>query len=387
MGLQMHEPPKYQLSRSDVWRMVAERADLTTLLTLRKTSRAIRTLIGTYEESLCLKAALNTFPERIILRLNKTPNEATTFEWLADLVPRFLASALVDRVRFRFVDKPPRYIRCGIAAADPKGDPVRDRVAAGWRLAIRLSDTLKRVERDPKHTLEKKPKNWRSRLPEMHVKEVFAAGKEKYNQKTKFDTPIFKVVRRFFGGLSYKEIHELRLLNWYLAESISRVFLSEEVRSEKFHEEMQVTMRELEYFVFWRICRDGPLFYWQQWWEDRYDPTAKSMAEKIVKEMRTCTKDELKMGIQLGVTIRHCARPPGLPQTATDSVGFMKGYCENVYVLDTKEFDLKDPIYERIAYRTDMRPKMDNPVHLENPAGTFTHTEDRTRIAAFCFWE
>ncbi|KAL1394053.1 hypothetical protein HDK64DRAFT_261701 [Phyllosticta capitalensis] len=137
--------------------LIFECCDIDSLLALRLTCRAFRTLITTYESTIVQAVARSTFPGcKLILR---PPQDADpqkppyNLKWLTGLIPQFLATIIVDRHRYCGAPLP---MLDGIPAEDEIGDEIRDHVARGFRILEALSLIAQYVEETPDSKIESK---------------------------------------------------------------------------------------------------------------------------------------------------------------------------------------------------------------------------------------
>ncbi|KAK7529831.1 uncharacterized protein J3D65DRAFT_159399 [Phyllosticta citribraziliensis] len=143
--------------------LIFESCDIDSLLALRLTCRAFRTLITTYESTIVQAVARSTFPGcKLILRppqaqdQDQDPDPQTSpydLKWLTGLIPQFLAAIIVDRHRYCGAPLP---MLDGIPAEDEIGDEIRQHVAHGFRILEALSLIAQYVEETPDSKIESK---------------------------------------------------------------------------------------------------------------------------------------------------------------------------------------------------------------------------------------
>ncbi|KAI9880348.1 MAG: hypothetical protein M1830_003959 [Pleopsidium flavum] len=121
---------------------VIESTDITTLLNLCLTSKAIRHLISSYEASISTTIAKRCFPD-LITGLTREEQYIPTIKQLVQLPQRDVARQLsVLAVKISQCAMYP-----GIPSDNPIGDDLRLHVQNGWLIAWRLSDIAKSVEK------------------------------------------------------------------------------------------------------------------------------------------------------------------------------------------------------------------------------------------------
>ncbi|KAK8156505.1 hypothetical protein IWX90DRAFT_496910 [Phyllosticta citrichinensis] len=137
--------------------LIFESCDIDSLLALRLTCRAFRTLITTYESTIVQAVARSTFPGcKLILRppQDQDPQRSPyDLKWLTGLIPQFLAAIIVDRHRYCGAPLP---MLDGIPAEDEIGDEIRQHVAHGFRILEALSLITQYVEETPDSKIESK---------------------------------------------------------------------------------------------------------------------------------------------------------------------------------------------------------------------------------------
>ncbi|KAK7632102.1 hypothetical protein BKA81DRAFT_18263 [Phyllosticta paracitricarpa] len=137
--------------------LIFESCDIDSLLAVRLTCRAFRTLITTYESTIVQAVARSTFPGcKLILRpaQDQDPQKPLyDLKWLTGLIPQFLAAIIVDRHRYCGAPLP---MLDGIPAEDEIGDEIRQHVAHGFRILEALSLIAQYVEETPDSKIESK---------------------------------------------------------------------------------------------------------------------------------------------------------------------------------------------------------------------------------------
>jgi hypothetical protein len=111
------------------------------LLCLRLVCQNFRAIIDRRINALAPQVARNTFPKARLL-LRPPPNRKYDLRWLKGLIPKRLASIIVDRQRDKHQRHQPRI---GLPAEEIFGDELRGKVENGWRVYKRLSNISKAV--------------------------------------------------------------------------------------------------------------------------------------------------------------------------------------------------------------------------------------------------
>ncbi|RYP57946.1 hypothetical protein DL769_009193 [Monosporascus sp. CRB-8-3] len=120
---------------------------------LALTDRRLAAIAVTYSKSIAPLAARNSFPDAHLL--THTSCSVQDFEWLKGLVPRFIATVLVDKFRLR---SPHMYLDdYGIPAEVEDGEELRGQIVQGLRVLNRLSVISKDVYRIPEGSIPRRP--------------------------------------------------------------------------------------------------------------------------------------------------------------------------------------------------------------------------------------
>jgi hypothetical protein len=115
--------------------LICQHLTLQSLFDFRLTHPHFATLVIEYSTSIAQPVAQTTFPDATIL-LHTRPDEKRDFSWLKCLVPKYLATVLVDRFKLSSerVFMEPSFI----PAESEIGDNLRAKVENGWKIIQRL---------------------------------------------------------------------------------------------------------------------------------------------------------------------------------------------------------------------------------------------------------
>jgi hypothetical protein len=111
------------------------------LLSLRLVCQSFRVIIDSRINTLAPQIARNTFPKARLL-LRPPPDFKYDLKWLKGLIPKRLASIIVDRHRKEHLEFG---LVLGIPAEEVFGDELRAKVENGWRVYKRLSKISRAV--------------------------------------------------------------------------------------------------------------------------------------------------------------------------------------------------------------------------------------------------
>lgn len=314
----------------DILLKILEHVDLNTFLSLYGTCVALHNLIITYQATLTVTVAQNTFPEEILRILERIhdeqhkdgyihngdddgagPMRRYSICWLRDLVPRFLAVVAVDRYRHMNDGAcGSNYWRQGIAAADPLGDPLRARVANGFRIIARLGCIAREVDIQqrksdistesqlilPKRTRAERLRSIIRSRGKWDAAQEITARREKAIEKkqlTYIDTSVtpkqaadYQLVGLYLDGVFYP----LTLESWPQGE---------------FSRKKRTGPGGVcaSGWLTWLMLREGISLLWQQWWVKRTDPDAPSLKERIERIFLQRNKEQVECERQTGLSV------------------------------------------------------------------------------------
>lgn len=244
---------------------------------LALTNRRLADIAQRYGKSIAPCAVRNSFPDAsLLIRADVATQD---FEWLKSLVPRYLATVLIDRFRLRsphmFHDD------YGIPAEDEDGEKLRGAVAQGLCILSRLSVISKEGYKLPENDVPRQPFRERARrflkyreprdsrsraLDLLHRREnMIRARRLQYletldNQSvqnyrlmfafliqpflTNYDPPTAFLVTCFRSGA--REPHGPDSFDWD-GDDGKRLYRADS-------------------WVNWYIFHEGPLLFWKQWY-------------------------------------------------------------------------------------------------------------------------
>ncbi|GAD96320.1 hypothetical protein PVAR5_4972 [Paecilomyces variotii No. 5] len=317
----------------DILLRILEHVDLDTLLSLYETCVAIHKLIITYQATLTITVAQNTFPEEILRILERINDDGKqqykdgyicngdrdgagstrgySICWLRDLIPRFLAVVVVDRYRHMNDGAcGSNYWRQGIAAADPLGDPLRARVTNGFRILARLNCIAREMniqERKSVMSTESQlilPKRTRTqRLRSIirargkwdAVQEITARREKAIEQKqlTYIDTSV-----------TPKQAADYQLMSLYLECAFYPLTLESWPQGEFSRKKRTGPGGSCASgWLTWFMLREGISLLWQQWWMKRTDPDAPSLKARIQRIFLLRDKEQVECERQSGMSV------------------------------------------------------------------------------------
>lgn len=333
-----------QLTRNrDVLLQVLQDVDLDTLLSLRLTCRNIHDMIAAYESTIAVAVARNTFAEPEILpRLQESAREVGgkySVKWLLDLVPSFLAMVAVDRYRWMNDGACGSMLwRQGVAAADPLGQPLRAKVANGFRILARLSRIAKDFENIPKSSLPRL-----SNVPMVErVKTVL-----RLRRKSGVSHDLEIVGRRekavankrleYVKSIEPCQASDFQLMYSYVVAALYPVKLE----GLRFNGRMPGGMlpgrnwtMTTSAWLLWLMMREGMSLLWDQWWARRKDPDAASLEENIQQIFSHKSNEQVLMECQSALVVYHefhKADKINRQQTGEDWLHWQLKFCNEIY--------------------------------------------------------
>lgn len=259
-------PPFHDLP-DDVLILIFSSCQIDSLLTVRLTSKRFLQITTRYLVTIAPSCARTTFPAcEYLFKKSEAPSKYT-LQWLKGLIPKQLASILVDRHRFSHEWSDGRY---GIPAADAYGDVLRSRIENGWCVLGQLSNISKEIYRLDAD-LVVKPTNanraWKLIKPSGYDFEVLQ----------KREGRILERRLEYVGRLSENMIRDYKLM-FMLLSSVFRTVVTnhgEEYKPWIFDWGCGIDGRRLlrrgNSWLTWFILHQGPDLFWQQWWA--LDPT------------------------------------------------------------------------------------------------------------------
>ncbi|KAL1854965.1 hypothetical protein Plec18167_004583 [Paecilomyces lecythidis] len=316
----------------DILLKVLELVDLDTLLSLYGTCVAIHNLIITYQATLTITVAQNTFPEeilRILERMNDDRKQQHkdgcvgngdddgaapsrySICWLRDLVPSFLAVVAVDRYRHMNDGAcGSNYWRQGIAAADPLGDPLRARVANGFRILARLGciaremniqESKSVISTEPQFILPKRTRTQRLRSI-IRSRGKWDAAQETTARRQKAIEQ--KQLAYIDASVTPKQAADYQLMALYLEVAFYPLTLESWPQGEFSRKKRSGPGGTCASgWLTWLILREGISLLWQQWWVKRTDPDAPSLAERIERIFLQRNKEQVECERQSGMSV------------------------------------------------------------------------------------
>jgi hypothetical protein len=135
----------------DVLCVILQQADLNTLFVLRLVCKPLHDLIQIYISSIAPAVVRNTFQNTAPLLLRRP--QRYDIKWLAELVPRYLATVIIDRYGLNHEgDDVGERIYLRIPAIVNEGEEFREHAANGFKVMMRLSLISKEVHGAPRDT-------------------------------------------------------------------------------------------------------------------------------------------------------------------------------------------------------------------------------------------
>jgi hypothetical protein len=245
----------------DIWILIFCQCRIDELFALRLTNSKSRNLISEYLATTAPAAARSTFPVSELLLTPLADPSLYTIDWLKGLIPRHLASILVDRHRASHDWTQHRY---GIPAEDPYGEELRERVANGWRVLRRLSNISRNVYHIHDRTLVRSTKHraWKLVLPSRAEFEVFRQREDMVLKER------LEYIERLPQQLARDYKLMFMLLSSAFRTSISN--LGDDYKPWIFDWgcgiDGQRLLRKGNSWLTWFVLHEGPDIFWKQWW-------------------------------------------------------------------------------------------------------------------------
>jgi hypothetical protein len=133
----------------DVLCVIFQQLDLTSFFALQVVCKSIHDFTLIYISSIAPAVARNTFLDTTPLLLRRPAKYDS--QWLGNLIPRYLATVIIDKYGLNASEQSTREQGCcRIPAAEPAGEEFRSRVANGFQVMMKLSILSKEVYGAPR---------------------------------------------------------------------------------------------------------------------------------------------------------------------------------------------------------------------------------------------
>jgi hypothetical protein len=130
----------------DILCVIFQQTDLSTLFALQLVCKPVHDFIRVYISSIAPAVASNTFLDTAPALLQRPPRY--DLQWLAGLIPRYLATVIIDRYGLHSDDEEQTSRR--IPATVKAGEKFRERVANGFHVMMKLSLISKKIYSTPR---------------------------------------------------------------------------------------------------------------------------------------------------------------------------------------------------------------------------------------------
>ncbi|KAK7743342.1 hypothetical protein SLS62_010665 [Diatrype stigma] len=247
---------------------------------LALTNRRLHAIAREYEKSIAPCAARVSFPDATLLT-RAGPGTTQDFEWLKGLVPKYIATVLVDRLRLM---APQTYIgEYGIPAEDEDGEVLRGLVVEGLCVLNRLSIISKEVYKLPDSDVPQPRTSLRERVRRLLRHGKLRRSKPRPHEMLhRREDLIRDRRRRYLEGLPIQSLEAYHLMFAFLIQPIQTHYdlhtadLSnyfgpdgrDPTGLESFDRADDHAKRLFQgnSWLNWYILHEGPLLFWKQWY-------------------------------------------------------------------------------------------------------------------------